>query len=130
MEKELKEILKSILDEEFEGSTSFVFPFSLAYVKKIREALTDKIIDTIKYDFDNTIKESIEQLFSNRFNMELNRILEEEKENLENIFKERFKEVLRDVVNKIELDLSNYTFREIIKDNLVIKNDLKKEVEK
>ena len=110
MEKELKDLMSEVLKDEY-------------YVSSIKQALKEKIVEVIRFDFGETIKEAIKELFTEQYKKELTDIVRKEKENLREIMKQRIEELMIGLTNKIELNVNTWDFEKLLKDSIDVKMD-------
>ena len=107
MEK-MKEILKDVLDEPI-------------FQDEVKDLLKKKIKEALVWDFTDQVKEMIDLIFDEKYKAELFKILTEEKESIRKKFRERIKETLNKAFSEVDLEISSWQLKELIKQNLVVK---------
>jgi hypothetical protein len=110
MEKNMDELFKEIINEDY-------------YKAKIKEAMTNKIIETIQYSANDIINQYVNSIFDTEFKLTISKYMETQKKELRKIIENKLKEEFLGIANRIEFKLHSWDTEKIIKNGLNVRGE-------
>lgn len=107
--KEIKDLLDEVMKDDYLKS-------------KIKQAFSDKIIETIKYNTDDMINECVKSIFDEKFKIIVHEKLKEQKDNLQKLILETVKTQIDKIKDRIEIKLSRWDLNKIFNDSIKFKD--------
>jgi hypothetical protein len=108
--KEIKDLLNEVMSDD--------------YLKgKIKEAFTEQIISTIKYDSEDLIRECLAEIFNDEFKMTVKETMKDYQKNIKKTVLDGVKEQISSLKSRITFKFSRWDFEKIFRDNLHFKDE-------
>ena len=107
--KELDKLFKETMDDDY-------------FKSKIKDALTEKLISTIKYDADAFIQKKVSEIYDEEFQLEISKEMDKQKEKLKDVLSDGIKDAFKNITNNIKIKISAWRLQKLITDNISIED--------